>query len=89
MSQQQTMGALAITRREGEKIFLALEGRSLGYIDISRISGEKVVLAFVLDKAVKIRRDYEHAPCVYCGAVESLDAKGSCTTCNRDRHDAE
>jgi hypothetical protein len=87
MSQQQTMGALAITRREGEKVFLALDGRSLGYIDISRISGEKVVLAFVLDKAVKIRRDFDQGACIYCGAVESLDPKGSCTHCNRERMD--
>jgi len=87
MSQQQTMGALAITRREGEKIFLALEGRSLGYIDISRISGEKVVLAFVLDRAVRIRRDFEQGACIYCGAVESLDEKGSCTHCNKERMD--
>jgi len=89
MSQQQTMGALAITRREGQKIFLAIDGRSLGYIDISRISGEKVVLAFVLDKAVRIRRDFEQGACIYCGAEEPLDAKGSCTHCNRERHDAE
>jgi len=87
MSQQQTMGALAITRREGEKIFLALDGRSLGYIDISRISSEKVVLAFVLDKAVRIRRDFDQGACIYCGAVESLDAKGSCKHCNKERMD--
>jgi len=87
MSQQQTMGALAITRREGEKIFLAIDGRSLGYINISRISGEKVVLAFVLDKAVRIRRDFEQGACIYCGAVESLDAKGSCWHCNKERMD--
>ena len=89
MSQQQTMGVLAITRREGEKIFLALDGRSLGYIDISRISGEKVVLAFVLDKAVRIRRDFDQGACIYCGAEEPLDAKGICTHCNRERHDDE
>ena len=87
MSQQQTMGALAITRRERDKVFLTLDGRSLGYIEVARISGEKVVLAFVLDKAVRIRRDFEQGACIYCGAVESLDAKGSCTHCNKERMD--
>ena len=87
MSQQQTRGALAITRREREKVFLTLDGRSLGYIEVARISGEKVVLAFVLDRAVRIRRDFEQGACIYCGAVESLDTNGSCTHCNRERMD--
>jgi len=45
------------------------------------------VLAFVLDRSVRIRRDFEQGACIYCGAVESLDEKGSCTHCNKERMD--
>lgn len=90
--QQQTRekrGALIISRREGERIFLSLDGRSLGYIEVARIAGEKVGIALVLDKRVRIGRDFEHAPCDFCGVVQSLGPKGVCTHCEREMHDDE